>query len=289
MDHYISVREVDIEQPAVLSFDVSNSKLKMEFGVKFSNTLEVDTNNNTENVTEIIENSLNHNTSHEDNTFCGEKVLIECNESASGLIDENNELINRPNLIGIQNNFITFSNYLSNLTNGSVIFFLTQSPSTDNIIHSELGIYEEKYKDSINITPFILGIDEEEDTTNDDYALLLDVDDTSLSFLLLGHECSKNFSISPTTIYKKKAKQNSVKYVYSTEYQETPQITDNYRGRFVMSNNGRIVTFSIYNTETKIWDIVRELVFDSEKIHGKHHIIFSVSDSSAITDITSNF
>lgn len=280
MSYYKSVRLVDVEQPVVLSFDVSKKDMSFVLGLEDSIQLSIDTNNNTDSITETIENSLisDPDTTHEDNTFGGEKVIIEQDESQSGVLDSNNNIIkDRPDLIEKSDNFIVFSDSLNSISNGSVIFFLTETPSSDNVIYSELGTYEQKYGDSITITPFVL------DSCDND-PLLIDVDDESLTFLLLGHECSKDFSLSPTTVFTKKV--NDIK---SFEYQQTNEITDSYRARFVISNNGRIITFSVYNNNNKNWDVIKELVFDTEKINGKHHVVFSVNDTQAISNITANF
>lgn len=280
MSYYKSVRLVDVEQPVVLSFDVSKKDMSFVLGLEDSIQLSIDTNNNTDSITEIIENSLisDPDTTHEDNTFGGEKVIIEQDESQSGVLDSNNTIIkDRPDLIEKSDNFIVFSDSLNSISNGSVIFFLTETPSSDNVIYSELGTYEQKYGDSITITPFVL------DSCNND-PLLIDVDDQSLTFLLLGHECTKDFSLSPTTVFTKKVNDNK-----SFEYQQTNEITDSYRARFVISNNGRIITFSVYNNDNKNWDVIKELVFDTEKINGKHHVVFSVNDTQAISNITANF
>lgn len=280
MSYYKSVRLVDVEQPVVLSFDVSKKDMSFVLGLEDSIQLSIDTNNNTDSITETIENSLisDPDTTHEDNTFGGEKVIIEQDESQSGVLDSNNTIIkDRPDLIEKSDNFIVFSDSLNSISNGSVIFFLTETPSSDNVIYSELGTYEQKYGDSITITPFVL------DSCDND-PLLIDVDDQSLTFLLLGHECTKDFSISPTTVFTKKVNDNK-----SFEYQQTNEITDSYRARFVISNNGRIITFSVYNNDNKNWDVIKELVFDTEKINGKHHVVFSVNDTQAISNITANF
>lgn len=280
MSYYKSVRLVDVEQPVVLSFDVSKKDMSFVLGLEDSIQLSIDTNNNTDSITETIENSLisDPDTTHEDNTFGGEKVIIEQDESQSGVLDSNNNIIkDRPDLIEKSDNFIVFSDSLNSISNGSVIFFLTETPSSDNVIYSELGTYEQKYGDSITITPFVL------DSCDND-PLLIDVDDESLTFLLLGHECSKDFSLSPTTVFTKKVNDNK-----SFEYQQTNEITNSYRARFVISNNGRIITFSVYNNDNKNWDVIKELVFDTEKINGKHHVVFSVNDTQAISNITANF
>lgn len=280
MSYYKSVRLVDVEQPVVLSFDVSKKDMSFVLGLEDSIQLSIDTNNNTDSITETIENSLisDPDTTHEDNTFGGEKVIIEQDESQSGVLDSNNTIIkDRPDLIEKSDNFIVFSDSLNSISNGSVIFFLTETPSSDNVIYSELGTYEQKYGDSITITPFVL------DSCDND-PLLIDADDQSLTFLLLGHECTKDFSLSPTTVFTKKV--NDIK---SFEYQQTNEITDSYRARFVISNNGRIITFSVYNNDNKNWDVIKELVFDTEKINGKHHVVFSVNDTQAISNITANF
>lgn len=268
-----------MSHPAVLAFDVAESNLSMSIGIENKMSLRIQTNNNTESITEIIENTLNKNPDHEDETLGGEKIIIERNESKSGVIDKNNKLVaERPQLINKDSNkYLIFDDSLNELSNGSIAFFLTETPKSDNYIISELGTYEEKYKEAVTITPFILEFEQNN-------PILLDVDEHSLSFLLLGNECSKDFSKSPTTIYTKIANGKS-----SKEYQDTNLIKAPYRGRFVISNNGRIITFSIYNKETQNWDNVRELIFDIEKIDEKHHIIFSVSNSDAISNITANF
>lgn len=281
MKSYKSVRVVDVEQPIVLSFDVAITDTSLSFGIENYISLTVDLNENTGDITEIIENSLisDENSTHENDTLGGEKVIIEQDESMSGVVDgDGNIIADRPALIGkSSDNYIEFDSDISNLSNGSVIFFLTENPLTDNVIYSELGVYEERYKGAVTITPFVLEFEENN-------PILLDVDEHSLSFLLLGHECTKDFSKSPTTKYTKTVKDSS-----SFEYQDTNQISESYRARFVISNNGRIIAFSVYNKDSKQWDVIKELIFDTEKIDGKHHVVFSVSEPNAISNITANF
>jgi hypothetical protein len=55
----------------------------------------------------------------------------------------------------------------------------------------------------------------------------------------------------------------------------------------VISNNGRMVSFSIYNKETKKWDIIRNFIFNIPKIIGERYI--AIETSATLSNISANF
>ena len=59
--------------------------------------------------------------------------------------------------------------------------------------------------------------------------------------------------------------------------------------RFVISNDGRILTISIYDKDKKSWKVLNTFIFNIEKINGEQTLLFSVSKTSAISNITANF
>lgn len=286
MYHYYSQRKADCSNPIALAFDV-NSKSNIELGIALRSTegdipyeLVIKSNIAEGSVSEIIENSLNHSSNHEDNTFCGEKVIIEADESKSGIpsIINGNVTYHRPSLKSRTDGYYNFNDSLSEAENGSLIFFLTDSPKTDNVIYSNLGTFEQKNEEAHSITPFVLEFE-------NDNPILLDIDKDSISFLLLGHEVERDFSKCLTTTYEKK-----VDGVTTTEYQTVSDILKPpYRARFVISNGGRMVSFSVYNKEKKVWDCVKSLVFDIEKLEGKWNVVFSTDSPDYIRNITANF
>lgn len=286
MNHYYSQRKADCSNPIALAFDV-NSKSNITLGIALRNPegnipyeLVIKSNIAAGSVSEIIENSLNHSSNHEDNTFCGEKVIIEADESKSGIpFDINgNVTYYRPSLESRTDGYYNFNDSLSEAENGSLIFFLTDSPKTDNVIYSNLGTFEQKNEEAHSITPFVLEFE-------NDNPILLDIDKDSISFLLLGHEVKRDFSKCLTTTYEK-----TVDGVTTTEYQTVSDILKPpYRARFVISNGGRMVSFSVYNKEKKVWDCVKSLVFDIEKLEGKWNVVFSTDSPDNIRNITANF
>lgn len=286
MNHYYSQRKADCSNPIALAFDV-NSKSNITLGIALRSPegdipyeLIIKSNIAAGSVSEIIENSLNHSSNHEDNTFCGEKVIIETDESKSGIpFDINgNVTYYRPSLESRTDGYYNFNDSLSEAENGSLIFFLTDSPKTDNVIYSNLGTFEQKNEEAHSITPFVLEFE-------NDNPILLDIDKDSISFLLLGHEVKRDFSKCLTTTYEKK-----VDGVTTTEYQTVSDILKPpYRARFVISNGGRMVSFSVYNKEKKVWDCVKSLVFDIEKLEGKWNVVFSTDSPDNIRNITANF
>ena len=286
MNHYYSQRKADCSNPIALAFDV-NSKSNIELGIALRSPegnipyeLVIKSNIAEGSVSEIIENSLNHSSNHEDNTFCGEKVIIEADESKSGIpsIINGNVTYHRPSLKSRTDGYYNFNDSLSEAENGSLIFFLTDSPKTDNVIYSNLGTFEQKNEEAHSITPFVLEFE-------NDNPILLDIDKDSISFLLLGHEVERDFSKCLTTTYEK-----IVDGVTTTEYQTVSDILKPpYRARFVISNGGRMVSFSVYNKEKKVWDCVKSLVFDIEKLEGKWNVVFSTDSPDYIRNITANF
>ena len=126
---------------------------------------------------------------------------------------------------------------LNDFQNGGEIFFLTENPKTDNIIISELGTFEKVNQEAYDIVPLVFDIDDEN-------PLLVELDANSLSFLLLGYEVTKDFSKDPTTTF------TTTSFTYSkTEYQTTDELLKHqYRFRCVISNNGRIISLSTYDS-----------------------------------------
>ena len=202
MAKYNSIRDFYCNNPIILSFNVNEDKIDLKISLIDSvsniknSSLTIKTNQNSGSHTEIIENNINHSTTHENNTFQGEKVIIEIEESNSGFFENGIFNNKKPTVLSNENNIITLDSSLENLTNGSIIFFLTEEPSSDNIIHSNLGTFEQKDAESYSISPFVLS-DENEIIS------LLEINDDSLTFLLLGNEVTKDYSISSTTIYTK--------------------------------------------------------------------------------------
>lgn len=293
MSKFVSTRTVNPENPIVLSFDSNSNNLSLEIGLKEQFTdnphflLEIKNDVNSGTFVEIVENSINKNKSHENNTFAGEKVIIEQDESSSGVIFNDKIFIKRPELLDSNDGYITFDGDLENLSNGSIIFFLNNKPTSEEIIYSELGIYEKRDEDAHDITPFVLSFEDEN-------PLLLDVDKDSLSFLLLGNEVKRDYSKTPTTIYKKKTITDT-----SYEYQSTKNSfskspykldsSDSYRIRIVISNYGRIISYSVFNKISKNWDTFKSLIFNVSKAQGSNYnVLFSVDDSE-ISNITANF
>lgn len=287
MNHYYSQRKADCSNPIALAFDV-NSKSNISLGISLRSSkgnipyeLIIKTNIASGSVSEIIENSLNHSPAHENNTFCGEKVLIETDESESGIISTDingNITYHKPTLSSRTDGYYIFNESLSQAENGSLIFFLTDSPKTDNVVHSNLGTFEQKDEEAHSITPFVLEFE-------NNNPILLDIDKDSISFLLLGNEVTRDFSKCLTTTYDKKVEDVTV-----TEFQTVSDILKPpYRARFVISNGGRMVSFSVYNKENKVWDCVKSLVFNVEKIEGKCDVIFSTDSPNDIINITANF
>lgn len=278
MFNYTSQRTVDCSNPLTFSFDIMTPKIKL--GVSLKNSVNetpismlIDNNVSTGEISEIIENTLNTESNHENDTFCGEKVIINANESDSS---------DRPILDSYNDNLYTFNGSLNDLSNGSMIFFLTDSPKTDNYITSSLGTFELKNPEAHEIIPIIAEIE-------DDTSLMLNLDKNSISFLLLGNEIKRDFSKCPTTIYEKITNHDGI-VSETTEYQNTKEIINvPYRIRFVISNDGRMISFSQYDKESKTWKCIRNHIFDIPKLKGEYKIVFSTDKPQMISNITSNF
>lgn len=286
MATYKSVRTINCSNPAIFSFDVSSDQIDLSISLlnpqnnKKSIELNINTNKKSGSLTEIVENvfpsSQNFN-NHEDNTFAGEKVIIEYDESSSSP---------KPDILSkSEDGTIWVDSSLDDLQNGSLIFFLTENPKTDNVIHSQLGTFEQKDPQAYTITPYVLTCNESNSTT--DTIGLLGIDDDSLTFILLGNEVTKNYANSPTTIYSKSIGSSSGK-ITTKEYQSSKDLIKSpYRGRIVISNDGRMVSFSIYNTSTKKWDTIKNFIFNIPKLTGERHII--VETNATLSNITANF
>lgn len=298
MQYFKSSRNADTTKPIVLSFDINKPSLSLVFGLAVSNTnsdfntsmsLEIDINKKSGSFTEIIENTINKDTTHENNTFLGKKVIIEHEESKSGVLNSKNEIISpRPNLTEYDSdNYVVFDNSLENLSNGSVLFILNDEPKTNNVIFSELGTYELADENAFSITPFVLSADNEN-------PLLLDVDNDSLSFLLLGNEVKQDFSKLPTNIFTKQFssqtdEENDSTQTYKEYDSKLNDYTPSYRCRFVMSNNCRNISFSVYEKSTKSWKVIKNSIYNIAPISDKKKIIFGVTDPSYVSNITANF
>lgn len=305
MQYFKSSRNADTTKPIVLSFDINKSSLSLVFGLAVSNTnsnfntsmaLQVDIHKNSGSFVEIIENTINKSSTHENNTFLGKKVIIEHEESKSGVLNSKNEIISpRPKLekYDSETHYVSFENTLNELSNGSVMFMLTDEPKTNNVIYSELGTYELADENAFTITPFVLAADNEN-------PLLLDVDNDSLTFLLLGNEVKQDFSKQPTNIFTKTFSSQSYKEYdsklndYTSKLNDDTQNNDNqsYRCRFVMSNNCRNISFSVYENSTKSWKVIKNSIYNIEPISDENKmqkIIFGVTDPSYVSNITANF
>lgn len=287
MTHFKSTRTVNPKNPLVFSFDVSDSNVEFLVGIHEHFTLEIKPNNSEGSISEIVSSNISNTKSSNNDTFLGTKIIIEENESASGLIlndtiihEKPNEIYKEDNSLIIEDkNFTKIGKSLSlnDLYNGAEIFFLTDEPKTTDVIISHLGLYERVNQEAYTITPFIL-------ETNDEINLLVDVDNNSISFLKLGDEVEKDFSKDATTIYTEK----TLTYT-SKHYQVSDKLIAPYRIRFVISNDGRILTISIYDKDKKSWKTLNTFIFNIEKINGEQTLLFSVSKTSAISNITANF
>ena len=285
---YTSQRAADCSIPIIFAFDVpsGNDMSEITFGLKKptdGDTIKLNIKPNVSSGTheETIENFFtDQSETHEHNTFEGNKVLIEIDEQKSGYYVDN-ELQNTLPLVtphlSTSDKYYSLDTDLTNLTNGSLIFFLTSEPSSKDVIYSELGAYEQKDKDAYEITPFIL-------TDNNNNPIFFDLVEDSITFILLGNHVKKTYLKSPTTIYTKttNSQGNQIEYHDTREIIKSP-----YRGRFVISNNGRMMTFSIFNKETKTWDNVRTFLFDIEKIEGKRQI--ELNTNISMENLTVNF
>lgn len=290
MATYNTIRSFYCDSPIILAFDVQDDKFNITlslFDTELLNetlSINIDTNKNTGTHTEVIENNfLNSLENHEDGTFQGEFVIIETEESNSGYISSGQLINKRPEVSSNNNSIITFNESLSNLTNGSIIFFLTEEPKTDNVVHSNIGVFEERDAIAYEITPFILSELGNENADNNN-SILLDLDDDSMTFLLLGNEVKKTYQKSPTTIYKKNV-QDQVFYEYQSNTKELLKAP--YRCRFVISNGGRMITFSKYNKSTHKWDCIRNFILNIQEVKEKQRI--QITTNNIISNITANF
>lgn len=286
MATYKSTRTVNCSNPVILSFDVPQNNINLTISlistVDNSKDISLNINTNVSNgsLAETVENVLSSQyETHENNTFAGIPVIIETEESKSGIIENGNVINKRPTITKRdENNFIYLDTTLDKLSNGSLIFFLTDNPQSDNVIHSQLGTFEQKDEDAYEITPFILC------SENDNTPLLLDISDDSLTFLLLANRVERNYKKSPTTIYTKTSKNN----ISSKEYQSTNDILKApYRARFIISNNGRMLSFSVYNKITNTWNTVKNFIFNIPKIEDDRYIMLETSNT--FTNVTANF
>lgn len=206
MTHFKSTRTVNPKNPLVFSFDVSDSNVEFLVGIHGHFTLEIKPNNSEGSISEIVSSNIS-STKSDNETFLGTKIIIEEDESSSGLILDDTIIHEKPNEIYKEDNslIIEDKNFtevgkslsLNDLYNGAEIFFLTDEPKTTDVIISDLGLYERVNQEAYSITPFIL-------ETNDEINLLVDVDNNSISFLKLGDEVEKDFSKDVTTIYTEK-------------------------------------------------------------------------------------
>lgn len=282
-----------MDLPIVFSFDVVKPDTQFLIGINGYYTLEIKPNDNKQIITEITNKNLDK-FKLEDNTFLGTKIIIEEDESQSGYMF-NDELIKERPILKDKNEtpdqttteddkFLVFDNddeslSLNDFENGGEIFFLTENPKTDNIILSELGTFEKVNQDAYEIVPLVFDVDDES-------PLLVELDANSLSFLLLGYEVTKNFSKDPTTTF------TTTTFTYSkTEYQTTDDLLKNqYRFRCVISNNGRIISLSTYDsTNLKQWKIFKTIIVDIPKIIGEQTVLFSIANDNDIKNITANF
>lgn len=282
MATFTSIRDFYCNSPIILSFDVNDYKLDFKISLidavsKIKNSsLSIKTNHDQGTYTEIIENQINNSSNHENNTFQNEKVIIEIEESESGYYLNDVFYHDKPSMLSKENDIITLDSSLENLSNGSMIFFFTKEASSDKIIYSNLGIFEQKDEESYSITPFVL-------SDENDVVSLLEIDNNSISFLLLGNEVSKDFSISNTTIYTKEHDTT-----ITNDFQNTSDILKPpYRCRLVISNDGRMVTFSKFNTTSKKWELVKNFIFNMSKILKKQKI--QIETENELTNITANF
>lgn len=291
MKSYKSARIVNPSDTLTFAFDVSSDKMLMQIGLCDSKgfqpaTLTINTNVNDGLISEIIENNINDNPNHQNNTFCGEHVIIEANEQDSGI--KVGDSLESLNLIQIDedNNYV-FENVsqnasLENAENGSLIFFLTDSPKTEEYISSDLGFYEQREKDAHEITPLIL-------CHEYNYPIMENYDDDFISFIELGHQVTRDYSASPTTIYTTVIN-SSDGISFTKEYQSIEDIlTSSYRARFVISNNGRMISFSVFNKEKLVWENVKSIICNIPKLNGEYHLVFSVDKPTNIRNITANF
>lgn len=268
-----SVRKVDCSSPLTFSFDVEsynnnfNVTLEDLSSSKRPFSLTIDTNKQSGTKTEIIENIFNNKQdNHIDNSFGGEKVMVYYDESISGIksISEDGKTIySGPSFIEIENGYRTYSGSLETLESGAQLYFLTTSPKSDNVIINELGTFEKRDAEAYKITPFIIEVEK-------NVPLLLEADDNSVYFLVLGHEVTKDYSLSNTTEYTVMTNDD-----YKNEFQTTQDILKvPYRARFVISNDGRSLSFSRYNEDKKIWECVKNFLFNIPKVSNDGYILF---------------
>ena len=286
MTHFKSTRTVNLKNPVVFSFDVSNSDVEFLVGIHEHFTLEIKPNHNKGTISEIVNSNISFS-KKDNNTFLGTKIIIEEDESSSGMILDDKILKEKPNSIYKEEGFLIIEDKnftdagkeltLNDLYNGAEIFFLTHEPTSSTVITSDLGTYEKANQEAYLITPYVL-------EANDQVTILAEVDNNSVSFLHLGNEVEKDFSKDATTIYTEKT------FTYTANhYQVTDKLTAPYKIRFVLSNDGRILTVSIYNNSKKSWETLSTFIFNIEKIKGEQTLLFSVSKTSAISNITANF
>ena len=290
MKSYKSIRTVNPSDTLTFSFDVNSDKMLMQIGLCDSSgvqpaTLTINTNVDEGLISEIIENNINDNPYHDDNTFCGEHIIIEHNEQESGIkVGDTFEPLNLINVDEEQNYIFENTSQNASLENaetGGLIFFLTDSPKTEEYITSDLGNYEQREKDAHEIISLIL-------CHEYNYPIMENYDDDFISFIELGHQVTRDYSKIPTTIYTTTI--NNEQITYTKEYQNVKDvITSPYRARFVISNNGRMISFSIFNKEKLIWENVKSIICDIPKLNGEYRLVFSTDKPSSISNITANF
>jgi hypothetical protein len=61
-----------------------------------------------------------------------------------------------------------------------------------------------------------------------------------------------------------------------------------HRARFVITDNGRIITYAVYNTDKKQFDNIKSFIYPN-KIKGEVYLSLNLKQNDYIKDITTNF
>ena len=202
-----------------------------------------------------------------------------------GTIEENNSAEEYKTEIFLNNKVMFVENVISNSTTNDdysvKVFFLTEEPSMGKSIKGELGFYEMADEEIYSVAANVIGTIEED-------IILLDSDDVSETILRCDYTVSKEYS-----------KENITKYTFLSLEDEEIVMTspvdkilrnESYRARFVISNSCRVLSFSIYDTENKIWKTIRTLVLNNKPIDSNttYYVRFAYNNAT-VNNITTNF
>lgn len=283
MAKYRTKKEIDFNKSVVISFDVTTTDNSFSFGiehdggiVKLNGLSNISPSlNNISLKNNVVTFSLMEKSIFSDNLISQKEIIISENNSTS----TNDKIVFEKD----DKDFLCIDN--ERIKEDTVIYEKIDDYENkiENFIVIENSVYKKSETWNSDINPIIAVASSKE--KSDTFILRLNENDDNLTFLSLDCLCEKDMKDDGVLEIYHEIKNTTIKNAL-TSFNSIFKNSTN-RIRFVFTNNGRLLSISVYDEKEKMYKEYENLSF--RKSIDKGYLIIHTSSSSSISNVSTNF